>query len=66
MPSSCRSFTVLALKTILNDAPVDIGIERTNSGNPRTPIKGVALPVLGVMAYLDYTWNKRFASSIGY
>jgi hypothetical protein len=50
----------------MNDAPVDVGIEPTNSTNPRTPIKGVALPLLGVMAYLDHTWSKRFASSIGY
>jgi hypothetical protein len=54
------------IENYMNDAPVDIGVERTNSANPRTPIKGVALPVLGVMAYLDHTWSKRFASSIGY
>lgn len=54
------------IENYMNDAPVDIGIARTNSTNPRTPIKGVALPILGVMAYLDHTWNKRFSSSIGY
>lgn len=54
------------IENYMNDAPVDVGIARTNSTNPRTPIKGVALPVLGVMAYLDHTWSKRFASSIGY
>jgi hypothetical protein len=26
----------------------------------------VALPLLGVMAYLDHAWSKRWASSIGY
>jgi hypothetical protein len=50
----------------MNDAPVDIGIERTNSSNPRIPIKGVPLPVFGFMAYLDHKWNDHFASSIGY
>lgn len=54
------------IENYMNDAPVDVGIERTNSTNPRTPIKGVALPVTAVMAYLDHTWNKRFSSSIGY
>lgn len=54
------------IENYMNDAPVDVGVARTNSTNPRTPIKGVALPVLGVMAYLDHTWSKRFASSIGY
>jgi hypothetical protein len=54
------------IENYMNDAPVDVGVERTNSTNPRTPIRGVALPVLGVMAYLDHSWNKRFSSSIGY
>jgi hypothetical protein len=54
------------IENYMNDAPVDVGIEFTNSTNPRVPIRGVALPVTGVMAYLDHTWNKRFTSSIGY
>jgi hypothetical protein len=54
------------IENFMNDAPVDVGIERTNSSNPRIPIKGVPLPVLGVMAYLDHKWNDRFSSSIGY
>lgn len=53
------------IQNYMNDAPVDVGVER-NTSDPRRPIKGVALPVLGVMAYLDHTWSKRFASSIGY
>ena len=54
------------IENYMNDAPVDVGIARTFSSNPRTPIKGVPLPVTGVMAYLDHTWNKRFSSSFGY
>ena len=53
------------IQNYMNDAPVDVGIEPV-SGNPRTPIKGVALPMWAWMAYLDHTWNKRFSSSIGY
>ncbi len=49
----------------MNDAPVDIGIEN-NFGNPVTPIKGVALPVTGVVAFLDHSWSERFTSSGGY
>ena len=61
------SFTYgTGIENYMNDAPVDVGLERTNSSNPRTPIKGVALPVTAFMAYLDHTWNKRFSSSIGY
>lgn len=53
------------IQNYMNDAPVDVGI-RNNFGDPRKPIKGVALPVLGVVAFLDHTWNKRFSSSVGY
>jgi outer membrane DcaP-like protein len=54
------------IQNYMNDAPVDVGIAFTHSSNPRTPIKGVALPMWAVMAYLDHVWNKRFSSSIGY
>lgn len=53
------------IENYLNDAPVDVGIEY-NFGDPRKPVKGVALPVLGVVAFLDHTWSKRFSSAIGY
>ena len=46
------------------DAPVDVGIQKT--GNPANPIKGVALPVLGVVSFIDHTWSPRFSSSAGY
>jgi hypothetical protein len=54
------------IENYMNDAPVDVGIARSDSNDPRRPIKGVALPVLGVVAFLDHNWNKRFSSSIGY
>lgn len=53
------------IENYMNDAPVDIGVQN-NFGNPSKPIKGVALPVLGVSAFLDHKWNKRFNSAIGY
>ena len=54
------------IQNYMNDAPVDVVIELTNNGNPRTPIRGVALPMWAFMAYLDHNWSKRFSSSIGY
>src|SRR6266446_6793470 len=54
-----------AIQNYMNDAPIDIGVEN-NPGNSRTPIKGVALPALGVVSFLDHNWNERFSSSIGY
>jgi hypothetical protein len=49
----------------MNDAPVDIGIQN-NFGNPVSPIKGVALPVLGIVAFLDLNWSEQWTSTIGY
>jgi hypothetical protein len=53
------------IENYMNDAPVDVGIV-PNFGNPVTPILGKALPVLGVVAFLDHTWSEKFTSTIGY
>jgi hypothetical protein len=53
------------IENYMNDAPVDIGI-KNNFSNPVTPILGTSLPVLGVVAFLDHTWSRRFTSSMGY
>jgi hypothetical protein len=53
------------IQNYMNDAPVDVGIEN-NFSNPRTPVKGVALPILGIVAFLDHKWSDKFTSSIGY
>jgi len=53
------------IENYMDDAPVDVGIQN-NPPNSRVPIKGVALPVLGVVSFLDHTWNKHFTSSVGY
>ena len=55
------------IENYMNDAPVDVGIEIINNPtDPRRPIKGVALPVLGVVAFLDHNWNKRWTTAVGY
>ena len=53
------------VENYMNDAPVDIGI-KNNFSNPVTPIKGVPLPVLGVVSFLDHNWSERFSSAVGY
>ncbi|HEU5259053.1 MAG TPA: DcaP family trimeric outer membrane transporter [Vicinamibacterales bacterium] len=53
------------VENYFNDAPVDVGAE-TNPGNARTPIVGEALRDIGIVAYLDHTWNSRWASAAGY
>jgi hypothetical protein len=54
------------VQNYMNDAPVDVGIALTDLTDPRRPIKGVALPLFGMSAYLDHTWSKKFSSAIGY
>jgi hypothetical protein len=53
------------IENYMNDAPVDVGIENNPPGS-RLPVKGVALPVLGLVSFLDHTWNEHFTSSVGY
>jgi DcaP outer membrane protein len=53
------------VENYMNDAPVDVGI-KANPGNAVTPIVGTALPVQGIVAFYDHTWNELFTSSVGY
>jgi len=53
------------VQNYMNDAPVDIGV-KNNLANPVTPIKGVPLPLLGVVSFLDHNWSDTFSTSIGY
>jgi hypothetical protein len=52
------------IQNYFNDAPVDVGVE--TSTDPTKPIDAKALPVTGIVAFLDHTWNKKFTSSVGY
>ena len=52
------------VQNYMNDATVDIGIE--TSDDPEKPIKGVAIPLLGVVAFLEHNWSEKFATAIGY
>ena len=54
------------IQNYMNDAPVDVGIEITPGGDPRRPIKGVALPMWSMVAFLDHNWNKKFSTAVGY
>jgi hypothetical protein len=54
-----------AIENYMNDSTIDIGIE-PNPGNPTAPIKGVGLPILGVVAFLDHAWSSEWTTSIGY
>lgn len=53
------------IQNYMNDAPVDIGVE-SNPGNAVTPVEGVALPIVGVVAFYDRTWSDLMTSTFGY
>jgi hypothetical protein len=53
------------IQNYMNDAPEDVGI-RTNPGNPVQPILGEALPLLGVVAFIDMNWSSKWTSTFGY
>src|ERR1700730_10338422 len=53
------------IENYMNDAPVDIGIQKNPPGS-HVPISGFALPILSFVSFLDHTWGERFTSSGGY
>jgi hypothetical protein len=53
------------IQNYMNDAPADVGI-RNNFTNPFQPIVGKALPILGIVGFLDLNWSDKFTSTIGY
>lgn len=55
------------MENYMNDAPIDIGVKKNTEGDTLTqPVKGAALPVWGVTAFVDVNWSKYFSSSFGY
>jgi hypothetical protein len=53
------------VENYMNDAPIDVGTA-PDLANRRTPVRGEALPLLGLMAFYDKTWNEKWTSSAGY
>lgn len=51
------------IENYMNDAPVDVAIQTYS--NPKTT-KGIPLPVLGVVAFLDHNWSKKLSTATGY
>jgi DcaP outer membrane protein len=53
------------IENYMNDAPVDVGA-KANLGNAISPVEGEALPLHGVVAFVDLTWSEKWTSSVGY
>ncbi|HQR44712.1 MAG TPA: DcaP family trimeric outer membrane transporter [Thermoanaerobaculia bacterium] len=49
----------------MNDAPVDVAIEN-NFGDPKKPIRGKAVPMWSLVAFLDHNWSPKLSTAIGY
>ena len=47
------------VQNYMNDAPVDVAIDTSEKN-------GVAIPLLGVVAFLEHNWSDKFATAIGY
>jgi hypothetical protein len=53
------------IENYMNDAPIDVGVE-LNPTNRVTPVEGELLPVFGMSAFYDKTWNDKWTSTAGY
>jgi hypothetical protein len=52
------------IENYMQDAPNDVGTVIT--GVPSKPIDGKALPVTGIMGWIDHNWNPTWWTSLGY
>jgi len=52
------------VENYMQDAPNDVGVILT--GNTHKPYDGKALPITGIMAWLDHNWNATWWTSLGY
>jgi hypothetical protein len=52
------------IQNYMNDAPVDVGLK--NNGAVNSGVEGVALPMIGIVAFVDHTWNDKFSTAVGW
>jgi len=48
----------------MNDATVDVGLKET--GDAASPLEVQPIPVMGIVAFYDRTWNDKWTSTAGY
>ena len=53
------------IENYMNDAPVDVAAE-PNPGHPFSPVKGEALHMTALTAFLDHGWTSKWSTSVGY
>jgi hypothetical protein len=52
------------IQNYMNDATIDIAAV-ANPGDPSKPYEGEAIPMFGLVAFLDVSWNERWSSTFG-
>jgi hypothetical protein len=53
-----------SIENYMNDAGADVGAKP--SGNAALPLAGEALPVLGLLGFVDINWCPMLTSTVGY
>ena len=53
------------IQNYMNDATSDIAV-KTNFGNPVSPIRGEAVPMTAITAFVDLNWNDKWSSTVGF
>jgi hypothetical protein len=53
------------IQNYMNDSPVDLA-EVRQPGNALTPVTADPIPIVGIVAFLDHSWNSRWSSAVGY
>ena len=53
------------VQNYMNDSPIDVGIV-FNFSDPVTPILGKAIPIQGLVLFLDHQFNEKWSATGGY
>jgi hypothetical protein len=53
------------IQNYMNDSPVDAGLV-LQPGNARTPVTADPIPILGIVAFVDHSWNSQWTTAAGY
>ncbi len=53
------------IQNYMNDASADIGVV-TNNGLLEKPLVGEAIPLLGLVGFIDLNWSDQWTSTVGY
>jgi len=54
------------IENYMNDAPADVAIDEVNLSSTADPVTFAALPVMGIVAFLDHSWSESYSTAIGY